>query len=116
MKSVFFGGNQLSTIVLQKLLENNIRPDLIITSPDEPTGKKRILTPPPLKLKAQELNLETLQPVSLKKDLEIITKIKNLEPSLGIVAAYGKLIPKNILEIFPKGVLNLHPSLLPKFL
>lgn len=110
---IFFGGNQLSVMILKKLVENNIKPGLIIASPDKPAGKNRTVAPPPLKLAAENLRLTTLQPESLKNE-EIIKKIKNLNPDLGIVAAYGKIIPKEILDLFPKGVLNLHPSLLPK--
>ncbi len=114
MKSVFFGGNQLSVIVLKQLINSKIRPNLIITVPDKPVDKKKILTSPPLKLEAQNLKLETLQPKSLKNE-EVVKKIKEINPELGIVAAYGRLIPKGVLDIFPKGVLNLHPSLLPKY-
>lgn len=114
MKSVFFGGNRLSAIVLEKLLENNVWPDLIIASPDEPLGKKRIPTPPPLKSAAVDRHLVVSQPESLKDEV-ILKKIKELNPDLGIVAAYGKLIPKTMLDLFPSGILNIHPSLLPKY-
>jgi len=114
MKTVFFGGNQLSVIVLGQLINSKIRPNLIITAPDKPVGKKKIITPPPLKLEAQKLRLNVIQPVSLKEQ-DVVKKIREISPELGIVAAYGKLIPKQILELFPKGVLNLHPSLLPKY-
>ncbi|HCI05624.1 TPA: methionyl-tRNA formyltransferase [Patescibacteria group bacterium] len=128
-KLVFFGGNQLSVTVLKNLVEAGFKPSLVITSPDEPIGKKKTLTSPPLKIAAQNLKsrrkvgtpiaegasgLTTLQPKSLK-DGEVKEKIKSIKPDIGIVAAYGKIIPKEILDIFPKGVLNLHPSLLPKY-
>lgn len=115
MNIVFFGGNKLSTIVLEKLVVNGIKPNLIITSPDEPLGRKKVLTPPPLKIKALELKIPVEQPISLKKDLEIAEKIKKIKPEIGLVAAYGKIIPEYILSLFPKKVLNLHPSLLPLY-
>lgn len=115
MNIVFFGGNKLSTIVLEKLIANDIKPNLIITSPDEPLGRKKVLTPPPLKIKALELKIPVEQPISLKKDLEITEKIKRIKPEIGLVAAYGKIIPEEILNLFPKKTLNLHPSLLPLY-
>lgn len=115
MKLIFFGGNQLSVIVLEQLINSKIRPNLIITVPDKPVGKKKILTSPPLKLAAQRLKLETIQPVSLKKDPEIIKKLKDLQPELGVVAAYAKFFNQEAINVFPKGVLVVHPSLLPKY-
>ncbi len=111
---VFFGGNRLSVMVLEKLIEKNIKPNLIIASPNKPVGKKKTVFPPPLKLTAENLRLTVLQPKSLKNNRDLVQKITSLKPDLGIVAAYGKIIPKEVLDLFPKGVLNLHPSLLPK--
>src|SRR3990170_51667 len=97
---VFFGGNQLSVIVLKNLVEAGFKPSLVITSPDEPVGKKKILTPPPLKIAAQNLKLETWQPISLKKDPEIIKKLKNLKPDLGVVVAYAKFFNHESINVF----------------
>jgi methionyl-tRNA formyltransferase len=136
-KFVFFGTGEFSCIVLDKLIENNLRPDLVVTAPDKLAGRKKILTPPPLKLTAGNLprsrtpkenkfatgqvsslrgrQLTTIQPESLKNNLELIKIITELKPDFGIVAAYGKIIPKPVLDLFLKGILNLHPSLLPKY-
>ena len=105
----------MSVIVLKNLVEAGFKPSLVITSPDEPVGKKKILTPPPLKIAAQNLKLETWQPISLKKDPEIIKKLKNLKPDLGVVVAYAKFFNQESINVFAKGVLVVHPSLLPRY-
>lgn len=111
----YFGANEFSVLVLRELCRANLLPSLIITLPDKPVGRKKILTPPPLKLGAEKLKLRFDQPTTLKNNPKLIELITELKPTFGIVAAYGKLIPKTILELFPAGLLNLHPSLLPRY-
>lgn len=108
VKIVFFGTPEFSVPTLQALHNEGCNFILIITQADKPVGRKQTLTPTPVKFEAQKLNLEVLE----KLDAE---KIKNYNPDLGIVVAYGKIIPQAILDLFPKGVLNIHPSLLPKY-
>lgn len=109
----FFGTSELSVKVLGILIKNGYTPDLVITAPDKPKGRKMILTSPPVKVFAQKHNLKIIQPEKL------ITSALDIEcPSgfdLFIVASYGKIIPKSILDIPKFGALNVHPSLLPKF-
>ena len=110
LKFVFFGTSELSVKVLDILLKNGYVPDLVITVPDKPQGRKMIVTPSPVKVFAQAHNLKVDQPSSLST--------YNLPPityHLFIVASYGKIIPKSILDIPKFGTLNVHPSLLPKF-
>ena len=115
MKSVFFGGSEFSVLVLDELKAQNILPNLIITTPDKPKGRKLVLTPTPVKIWAQKNNIEVLDPVSLKKNNEeLIVKLKIEYYNLFLVASYGKIIPQEILDIPQKGTLNVHPSLLPK--
>lgn len=107
---VFFGTSELSVKVLDILIKNGYVPDLVITAPDKPKGRKMIITPPPVKIFALKHNLKIDQPVSLSS--------YNLQPNaynLLIVASYGKIIPKSILNVPKYGTLNVHPSLLPKF-
>lgn len=114
---VFFGTSRFSVILLEELKTKfNIVPDLIITAPDRPVGRKQIITPPPAKEWAIENDISTFQPEKLK-DEELIEELKNY--SLFIVASYGKIIPKVILDITrvdgAHGTLNVHPSLLPSY-
>ena len=110
----FFGTSEFSVKILEKLIENGYVPSLIITAPDKPQGRKMIMTPPPVKVFAQNNNLKIIQPESLavKPPLGGLTA-KSFD--LFIVASYGKIIPKSILDIPKFGALNVHPSLLPKF-
>ncbi len=112
---IFFGSNQFSVLVLKQLIQNGFIPTLIITVPDAPVGKEHIITPPPIKLVAQELGIAIAQPTSLKKDPSVMEIIASHHPDIGIVAEYGKIIPKEIIDTFPLEILNVHPSLLPKW-
>jgi methionyl-tRNA formyltransferase len=85
---------------------------LVISAPDKPVGRKQIITPPSVKLMAQKYNIAVEQPVKIK-DLKL--EIGNLQPDIVVVAAYGQIIPKEILDIPKFGCLNVHPSLLPKY-
>lgn len=115
MKIVFFGSSGFSVYVLDELKTHGILPELIITTPDKPKGRKLVLTPTPVKIWAQKNNIEAINPVSLKKDnADLVSKLLSLSPQLFLVASYGKIIPQEILDIPQKGTLNVHPSLLPK--
>jgi len=110
----FFGTSELSVKILDKLIENGYVPSLVVTAPDKPKGRKMILTPPPVKIFAQKHNLKIVQPerLAVKPPNGDLTA----KPfDLFIVASYGKIIPKSILDIPKLGTLNVHPSLLPKF-
>ncbi|MFH0845925.1 MAG: methionyl-tRNA formyltransferase [Patescibacteria group bacterium] len=107
----FFGSPEFAVDILQELKNNEILPDLIITQPDRKAGRKMILTPPPVKIWADANQIPTLQPEKL--DEEFINKLKSENWDLFIVAAYGNIIPQEILNIPTKGTLNVHPSLLP---
>ena len=111
-KVVFFGTPEFSVPVLQALVKNNWAVSLVVTEPDKPFGRKKILTPPPIKKTAEKYNLLVYQP---KKIINLKSSFINLKPDLIILTAYGKIIPKEILEIPVYGALCLHPSLLPKY-
>ena len=114
MKSVFFGTPQFATIILDELKARGFIPSLIVTQPDKPVGRKQTLTPPPVKVWADEHGIDTIQPARLKDDPEI-DAVLNSEWDMFIVAAYGLLLPKAVLDVPKYGVLNVHPSLLPKY-
>jgi len=110
---VYMGTPQYAKIILEKLIqESDIDINLVLTQPDRPVGRKKILTPPPVKELALANNIEVLQPNRLKDDgvKEAIIKKK---PDFIIVAAFGQLLPKEILDIAP--CINLHASILPKY-
>ena len=113
MNFVFFGTNRFSAIVLDGLIKAGFTPSALVTAPDALVGRKQILTPSPAKLVAQQHGIAVLQPESLKKDPTIAGQIASYKPNFAVVAAYAKLIPQSILDLFPRQVLNVHPSLLP---
>lgn len=111
---VFFGTPKFAEIVLSELENAGYIPSLVVTAPDKPKGRKLLLTPSDVKLWAQTRNIPVLTPASLAND-EIFLELAKFSDTLFIVAAYGKIIPQRILDIPHNGVLNVHPSLLPKY-
>ena len=110
IKTIFFGTHQFATTILQGLIDSpNISIDLVITQPDKPVGRKKILTPPPVKILAEKNGISVEQPKTLK------TYNLKLTTDLNIVAEYGKIIPKHILDTPKLGSINVHTSLLPKY-
>ena len=99
---------------LNKLITHNIEILCVVTQPDRPSGRGRKLTPSPVKNVALENNLSIFQPEKVRKP-EFVNVIKQLEPDVIIVAAFGQLLPQSVLDIPACGVINLHPSLLPKY-
>lgn len=115
-KITFFGTPQFAVSFLRVLIDNpNFEVVAVVTQPDKPSGRQQTITPPPVKVLAQKYNLEILQPEKLKNNEEIKNRLKELRPDLSVIVAYGQIIPKDILEIFPLGNINVHPSLLPKY-
>ncbi len=110
----FFGTDEFSVKILETLIGKGLLPSLIITTPDKPKGRKMILTPPPVKVWAQENDISFLQPSSLK-DPDFTRKLKAVSCKLFLVASYGKIIPNEILDLPEYNTLNIHPSLLPKY-
>lgn len=113
MNFIFFGSGEFSWIILEELLKNNYHPILIITIPDKINQQGKTISPF-LKEKIKDLNFKTFTPQSLK-DEKVFEIIKENQTKFGIVAQYGKIIPRNIIDLFELGILNVHPSLLPKY-
>ncbi|MBN2197833.1 methionyl-tRNA formyltransferase [Candidatus Wolfebacteria bacterium] len=111
-KIVFLGNPEFSIPTLENLIKNNYQIIAIITSPDKPVGRKKIITPSPLKVFAFKKNLPIFQPVDKTEMFELLEK---LQPDLGIVAAFGMILPEKILNIPKYGFINIHPSLLPRW-
>jgi len=111
LRVAFFGTHTFAVTILQGLVDAPaIDVGLVITQPDKPTGRKKILTPPPVKVLAGSLAIPVLQPQSLKS-----VEIETSSFDVAVSAQYGLLIPKSLLESFKHGVLNVHTSLLPKY-
>jgi methionyl-tRNA formyltransferase len=111
-KIIFIGTSQFAVPILEKLVKNDYDISTVITAPDKPVGRKQEIIPPPVKQTALKYKLSVLQP---EKISTISDRIFQLKPDLIIVAAYGQIIPKEIIDIPQLGALNLHPSLLPKY-
>lgn len=112
LKIVFLGTPEFAVPTLEKLITSGLAPFLVITQPDKPSGRKKTLTPPPVKIFAQQNGLTVKQPANKKELKEIFNE---LEVDLCVLVAFGMIIPKSVLEKPAKGFLNLHPSVLPKY-
>ncbi|MCD8914616.1 methionyl-tRNA formyltransferase [Staphylococcus simulans] len=110
---IFMGTPDFSTKVLEMLIAKE---DVIavVTQPDRPVGRKRVMTPPPVKKVALEHGIEVYQPekISTSEDLQ---KLIDLEPDLIVTAAFGQILPKALLDAPKLGAINVHASLLPKY-
>jgi methionyl-tRNA formyltransferase len=115
MNIVFIGTGEIGIPALKALAEHSDHQLLaVVTQPDRPTGRHQKLTPSPIKQEAFNLHLKIFQPEKISQAASV-DQIKYLRPDVIVVAAYGQILPKSILEIPPKGCLNLHASLLPKY-
>jgi len=112
-KIVYMGTPQYAKEILNTLIEaEDMEVSLVLTQPDRPVGRKKVLTPPPVKVLALEHGIDVRQPNRLS-DEGIENAIKNVKPDFIVVAAFGQILPKSILEIAP--CINLHASLLPQY-
>ena len=115
MKIVFMGTPDYATTILKELVTcKDIEVPLLVTQPDKPVGRKQVLTPPHIKKYVLEnsLKIEIFQPKTLKNN-DAYEYINSFKPDFIVVAAYGQILPKNILDIAP--CINLHASLLPQY-
>ncbi len=111
-KLIFFGTDEFAVAVLATLLERGLRPALIVTTPDKPAGRKSVMTSPAVKSFALKNKLEFIQLDKLK---EALPDLQKLNPDLALVASYGKILPREVIDLPKHGTLNIHPSLLPAF-
>lgn len=109
---VFFGTEDFSVPSLQALIDAGYEINAIVTKPDSKQGRGHKLMPPVVKTIALQNGIKVLQPVEL---LDIQDYLRNLDEPLGILVSYGKIIPKQIIDLFTPGIINVHPSLLPKY-
>lgn len=114
MKVVFFGTPEFAVPTLQRLAESRHEVLAAISQPDKPKGRGRRMAPTPVKTAAEVHGIQVLQPESVKTD-EFLAELKALDADVGVVVAYGKILPRRVLDAPRHGCLNVHASLLPKF-
>ena len=114
MKVLYMGTPDFAVKPLEALLEKGYTVCGVVTQPDKPVGRKAALTPPPVKVVAEKNGLKVFQPNTLKNG-EGIEILKETEPDVVAVVAYGKILPKDFLEYTKYGCINIHGSILPKY-
>lgn len=114
MRIVFMGTPDLAATVLEKLITNKYEVVLCVTQPDKPVGRKMVLTPPPAKVVAERYGIPVWQPDTLRTP-EALSQLETYQPDMIITAAYGKILPKAMLDLPKYGAINVHGSLLPKY-
>jgi methionyl-tRNA formyltransferase len=114
MRIVFFGTPSFAVPSLQALLHGHFTVAGVVTQPDKPQGRSRSeLVPPPVKLLARSAGIPVLQPVRPVGDV-FTASLRRLEPDLGVVVAYGHILRPEVLALPPRGMINVHASLLPR--
>lgn len=114
LRIVFMGTPDFAVPSLQALLEEGYQVVLAVTQPDRPKGRKRILTPPPVKEEALRAGIPVFQPERLRRE-EAVRHVAEYKPDLIVTAAFGQILPKAVLELPRYGCINVHASLLPKY-
>lgn len=114
MKIVFMGTPAFAVPSLQMLVAEGYNVVAVLTQPDRPQGRKKTLTPSPVKEAALELGIPVLQPERLRRP-EAVEELAAYEPDLIVTAAYGQILPKSVLDMPKNGCVNVHGSLLPKY-
>lgn len=109
---VFFGTEDFSLTALTGLIKAGYTIVAVVTKPDSKKGRGQKLTPPSVKVLAQKHNIPVWQPTKLA---DILPTIQSLGPVTGILVSYGKIIPESIIQLFTPGIINVHPSLLPRY-
>lgn len=115
MKIVFMGTPDFAEESLKAVYNAGYEILGVVTNPDRPKGRGMKMLPSPVKMYAEERGLKIFQPEKVKKNEEFIEQIKKLNPDLICVVAYGKILPKELLDIPKYGCINVHGSILPKY-
>lgn len=115
MKTVFMGTPDFAVPPLHALIEAGYEVAAVVTQPDKPKGRGKTLLPTPVKEEALMHEIPVYQPQRVRKNPEFLETLKEIDPDIIIVAAFGQIIPKEILELPKFGCINIHASLLPKY-
>ena len=113
-KIIFMGTPAFSVPILNGLVEEGYEVLRVVTQPDRPVGRKKVLTPPPVKEAALEHGIKVLQPEKISGSEEM-AELMSLEADLIVTAAFGQFLPEALLEAPKLGAINVHASLLPKY-
>ena len=113
MRVVFMGTPDFAVGTLDAIIRAGHEVEAVITQPDKPHGRSGKLVFPPVKEKALEYNIPVYQPVKLRQSY-VIDKLKEINPDVIVVVAFGQILPKSVLELPRYGCVNVHASLLPK--
>lgn len=111
---VFFGHDRFSALTLKRLLKHKLTPLAVVDLPSKPQGRKRITKPSPVELLAQNYQIPVYFYDKKNPDL-ILAKLTKTKPRLGVLASFGAIIPQKVIDFFLRGILVVHPSLLPKY-
>lgn len=114
LRIVFFGTPAFSVPTLEALLASRHQVAAVVTQPDKPRGRGQRTSDAPVKQRAAEAGLPVLQPAKLR-DPAFVTALRDLGADLGVVIAYGRILPEAVLEVPPLGLINVHASLLPRY-
>jgi len=114
LRVVFMGSPEFAVPPLEELVLNQYQVVAVYTQPDKPAGRGRGLVSPVVKVAAKSLGLEVVQPPSLK-EAGVVEQLRRLNPDVIVVAAFGQILPRSVLDIPRLGAVNVHPSLLPCF-
>src|SRR3989338_971369 len=112
-KFIFLGTPHVAEETLRSLLAAGFLPSLVVTNPDRPAGRGRVMTPSPVRVLAEANGIPVYMPEML--DDEAFAHLASVEAEYAICVAYGKIIPERVIKLYPKGILNIHYSLLPKY-
>lgn len=115
LRIVFMGTPEFAKKSLEELIENKYNVVGVFCQPDRPSGRGMKLTKPPVKVLAEENNISVYQPEKIKNNDDVLNILKELNPNLIVVVAYGKILPETILNLPKYGCINVHGSLLPKY-
>lgn len=114
MRIVFMGTPDFAAASLKALLDDGQQVVAVVTQPDKPKGRGKQVQPPPVKILAEEYQLPVFQPTGIRTE-EFFKTLQSLQPDCIVVVAYGKILPPEILNLPPRGCINVHASLLPYY-
>ncbi len=114
LRLIFMGTPDFAATILKSLLGGPDKVVAVVTQPDKAKGRGKQVTPPPVKVLAESMDIPVLQPVKIKTE-EFRNGLLSYRPDLVVVAAYGRILPQSLLDLPPLGAINVHGSILPKY-